>query len=101
MRIFVCVKIKCTQGGMVMKKSLTVTLASAMTASLAAHGGSGNAETLELTTTAKALGTETQAGGTEAKNGQEGTEVVSSNAEAISNVILCSSMQEDQLMAIK
>ena len=84
-----------------MKKSLAVILASAMAVSLTACGGSGNAKTPEPTTAAEAPKTEAQAEGTEAENGQEETEAVSSDAEATGNVMLYSSMQEDQLMAIK
>ena len=84
------------------KKVLGMVLAGVLAAgSLTACGGSGNAKTPEPTTAAEAPKTEAQAEGTEAENGQEETEAVSSDAEATGNVMLYSSMQEDQLMAIK
>ena len=83
-----------------MKKKLAVILASAMAVSLTACGGSKAPET-----TAAAAKTEAPAGDSKAEDKAEDTQAAGGDTQAASeasgNVMLYSSMQEDQLMAIK
>lgn len=82
-----------------MKKKLAVILASAMAVSLTACGGSKAPET---TAAAK---TEAPAADSKAEDKAEDTQAAGGDTQAASeasgNVMLYSSMQEDQLMAIK
>jgi len=83
-----------------MKKKLAVILASAMAVSLTACGGSKAPET-----TAAAAKTEAPAADSKAEDKAEDTQAAGGDTQAASeasgNVMLYSSMQEDQLMAIK
>ena len=83
-----------------MKKKLAVILASAMAVSLTACGGSKAPET-----TAAAAKTEAPAADSKAGDKAEDTQAAGGDTQAASeasgNVMLYSSMQEDQLMAIK
>lgn len=83
-----------------MKKKLAVILASAMAVSLTACGGSKARET-----TAAAAKTEAPAADSKAEDKAEDTQAAGGDTQAASeasgNVMLYSSMQEDQLMAIK
>ena len=83
-----------------MKKKLAVILASAMAVSLTACGGSKAPET-----TAAAAKSEAPAADSKAEDKAEDTQAAGGDTQAASeasgNVMLYSSMQEDQLMAIK
>ena len=83
-----------------LKKKLAVILASAMAVSLTACGGSKAPET-----TAAAAKTEAPAADSKAEDKAEDTQAAGGDTQAASeasgNVMLYSSMQEDQLMAIK
>lgn len=83
-----------------MKKKLAVILASAMAVSLTACGGSKAPET-----TAAAAKNEAPAADSKAEDKAEDTQAAGGDTQAASeasgNVMLYSSMQEDQLMAIK